>query len=271
MPCADSYPYFDPNLYLTTPGRLQTDVSTNGLAIVDLGPNLNAEALYDLARGLGRVMLEPTDAVRVQAYQGSVVRVETLGDSADVVTPANPVAPQGMHIDHALTAPPDMQPLRVLLGSVVPPLPDSGGQTTVCDMQAVFDGLSEEEQELLSQSTQRMLEEDEDGELKVVQTSENTLITTYNGRWYISLWDPGPYGEKWDLEIPEDATPEQARAAVEHMHNLLYDPQNTKAVPWKEGRVVILDNHRILHGRTPQPKPSPRAILRAKVLEPLSA
>ena len=160
----------------------------------------------------------------------------------------------GMHVDHA-TIPPLEQPSYVLLGSLVPPRHKNGGDTAVIPMSSVFENLTPDETQLLRESRQHFA--------TAYYTSEsaaNLVSTSRKGEEYISIWD----GEPWTLISPEGTDLKRREQTVSNLRDLIYDKQYVRNVPWEPGRVAVLRNDKMLHGRTAQIEPEKRVVLRAK-------
>lgn len=257
----DTYPYLDITPYIVDVDGMVEQVEREGLAAVDLSVPVDADRMLSLASILGSPMPEHDKSIQSNVIGGSVLRLVTVYDQgADHTLQPFSADELTMHMERSM-APLSDQPSHLILGCIVPPRPDAGGQTIINDMKNIFRVLTQDEQDVLSESRQRLLN---NGRPSVV--SANTIIAEYGNRKYFSFRDAGEYGDDWDLE--SSVGNDMLAGIVHKMYNQLYKTSNIRAVPWEEGRVIIIDNRRFFHARTAQISPTDRELLRVRIQTP---
>lgn len=260
---AEAYPYLNELPYMTTPERAFHTANLHGLGIIDYDDAITHETIYDLGTQIGKVQEASRDSVRRAAYLGSIVSIKpNLEPDQDETQQVFSKSAMGMHVDHS-ARPADKQPTHFLLGCVEPPAPGNGGDTVVSFNGPIFDVLSKEQEELLSNSHQRHY--NQHGEVESV--AEATFIDEQRTRRFFSFWDSGEYGQAWDVQTPADASEAEAHEAVAAIFDRMLDPTYARIIPWKPNRVVVFNNHALLHGRTAQADTSSRELLRGHIAE----
>lgn len=79
-----------------------------------------------------------------------------------------------------------------------------------------------------------------------------------------------PHADTPKLNVPEvlidGMEPDQVEGFFQQMRALLYDPRYCYAHVWRDGDMLIADNHALLHGRTAFRPQSPRYLYRVHIL-----
>lgn len=257
-----NYPPIEVEPIMATPQNFAEVLAEHGAAVVDLVTPATPDAMLELAEQVGDPMPESDPNVQHNVIGDSVLRLVTQ-HGHDVGMHQQPFSASEltMHMERSL-APIDQQPTHLLLGCVVAPRTEAGGQTIVNPMSNLFRSLSEREQEILRAAHQQIMR---DG--NVTSVSPNTMISTRpeNSREFFSFRDAGAYGVDWNIDFPQGTPPDTQTAIVDKIYTSLYAPSNISAIPWRVGRVVGVDNHRFFHARTQQTGPTDRELLRVRV------
>jgi alpha-ketoglutarate-dependent taurine dioxygenase len=138
-------------------------------------------------------------------------------------------------------------PSYIFFHCEVAPPPGSGGETLFCDTTRLVTRLSPEERARLE---------------KIRITYSTEKIVHYGGRFTAPLFGVHPRSRDEILRFAEPVedlnpvsleieglAPGAEAAFLEEMRVRLYDPAVCYAHSWREGDVVIADNHSLLHGR----------------------
>jgi alpha-ketoglutarate-dependent taurine dioxygenase len=144
------------------------------------------------------------------------------------------------------------------------PAPGSGGETTFCDAVGLLRRVAPEERALWER-------------VRVTYSTEK--VVHYGGTFTAPLIDRHPVSGEAVLrfaEPVEDLNP--VRLSIEgvpadeqphflaRMHELLNDPAVCLAHGWRNGDVVLADNHALLHGRREFRAAAPRHLRRVNIL-----
>jgi alpha-ketoglutarate-dependent taurine dioxygenase/4-hydroxybenzoate polyprenyltransferase len=168
-----------------------------------------------------------------------------------------------LHWDGAFA---DAVPHWLVFRCVAAPPADAGGETVFVDTVAALTRATAAQRERWSRA-------------RVRYTTEKKAH--YGGTFTASVIDIHPtlgvpvirYAEPVsDLNpvavLPLSLDPPAAEALMAELREALYDPRVQLAVPWRDGDVVIADNHALLHGRRAFDADAPRHLLRVNVLDP---
>lgn len=212
---------------------------------------LAPEALAAASRALGPLQPWPF---------GAVHELKRAADAENYLYTERAVP---LHWDGAFA---DAVPHYLVFRCVAAPPPDAGGETTFVDTVAALARAS---------AAQRARWE----RARVAYRTEKKAH--YGGRFTSPVVTRHPtlgcpvmrYAEPVDDLNPVAATPldldaREAEALQRELREALYDPAVQLALPWRDGDVVVADNHALLHGRRAFRADAPRHLLRVNVLDP---
>lgn len=144
------------------------------------------------------------------------------------------------------------------------PPPGSGGETLFCDGGLVLERASPELRAVWE---------------RIRITYETEKVVHYGGRFTAPLVGRHPgsgrpvlrYAEPVEALNPvtlavEGMGPREQAAFVDGLRERLYDPAVCLAHAWRDGDVVIADNHALLHGRRAYDPAAPRHLRRVNIL-----
>ena len=155
-------------------------------------------------------------------------------------------------------------PHYIFFHCVTAPPPEAGGETTFSDAVAALNRVSPDERRLWD-------------ELRITYTTQK--VVHYGGSFTSPLVGVHPAKGEPVLRFAEpvvDLNPvslscesldaAQLDALVARLQHLLYDPRLLYEHRWRDGDVVIADNHALLHGRRAFRADAPRRLRRVNVL-----
>lgn len=154
------------------------------------------------------------------------------------------------------------------------PPPGAGGETLFCDTRRVLQRAAPHEQEEWEQISITYSTE------KVVHyggTFSSPLLARHPESGELIIRYAEPVDDLNPVRLEIEGIPAAAAAAaaagaegreafLARMRRRLYDPQVCYAHPWRDGDILIADNHALLHGRRAFSESAPRHIRRVNVL-----
>lgn len=146
--------------------------------------------------------------------------------------------------------------------------PTSGGESLLADTHRVWTNASPEQRSWLSTLRCRYRQDKTahyggDVVLDVVSTHPQTAVTVLRYAEPVA----GPGGSAPQVLRPDGgADGDQTALLATYMAQALYQPEVCLTHPWQDGDLVLLDNHRLLHGRHAFGDSSGRHLRRIHVL-----
>jgi alpha-ketoglutarate-dependent taurine dioxygenase len=155
-------------------------------------------------------------------------------------------------------------PHYVFFHCQVAPPPGSGGETTFCDTVRLLRSLPPEERRRwegvrITYSTEKVVHYGGTFTAPLLSRHPNT------GEEVLRCAEPVEDLNPVRLAIEGVPAAEQP-ALLRRLHELLNDPAVCYAHAWREGDVVLADNHALLHGRRAFTQPAARHLRRVNVL-----
>lgn len=214
--------------------ELVPGAAAHGVAAVQLAEPLAPRDLLRLGGTLGGLIPETAPAVRHRVTAGRILNLVTdVPETADV--DQQPFAANWllMHTESS-ARPPASQPRHLLFQCLAEAASLVDGQTVVVPSDSVASQLSPTDLTVL-------------GHVRYCG-ARHPLVRWEAGRPVFSFRDPGsrPLALDADCRVPAD----RVGAAVTALLTALYRTEEVYAVPWRQGLLVLLDNHRVFHGRT---------------------
>lgn len=223
-----------------------------GVALVDLPAPLTIDELIAFGERFGRVMPETHPSVQDRVERGVVLNlVREHAATRDVELQPFSTDSLLMHTEHSLR-PVAAQPRTIVLSCVVADAADADAMTVVSPTEAVLDRLAPSERELL--------------EGLYLKGAPAPILRTEGLRQVLAFRDFGPDALAWTHSA--DVDPVAVGAAVSALVASVYEPATLRTVSWRPGRLLLVDNWAVLHGRTAsldQARPRPRHLQRVRI------
>jgi len=146
---------------------------------------------------------------------------------------------------------------------IAPPV-GSGGETTFCDTRRVLERLTPEDRRLwevvqITYSTEKIVH--------YGGTFTSPLLAAHPATGETVVRFAEPVEDLNPVRLAIEGIPEEKQPAfLARMHELLNDPTCCYAHSWREGDVVLADNHALLHGRRGFTQPAARHLRRVNIL-----
>jgi Taurine catabolism dioxygenase TauD, TfdA family len=213
--------------------KLRMDVVDHGCAAVQLDRALTTGEFMAVGRAWGNPIPEHAPAVQPFVEEGCVLHlIVRYGLTDDVDRQPFSATPILLHTEGSLR-PTIHQPRHLLFDCLVPPTPGSGGQTVVVGMRDVVSSLDPETRIVLSTT-------------RYAGSGMAPVLRRVGRSHVICFRDFG--GERPALATNVDA--ERVERAFSSLLAALYNPRWIFGLPWRSNMLVLLDNWRVLHGRT---------------------
>jgi alpha-ketoglutarate-dependent taurine dioxygenase len=229
-------------------GRLRDWVADHRLALLR-GFAPPDDAMLAFCRRLGEVL---------EWEFGAVNELQVRSDTKNYLYTNREVP---MHWDGAFAG---RVPHYIFFHCQVAPLPGSGGQTTFCDAVELLPRATPEERRLWQ-------------EVRITYRTEK--VVHYGGTFTQALLDrhlvsgeavvrfAEPVEDLNPVRLEIHGLPAETHAEfLAEMHRRLNDPAVCLAHEWREGDVVLADNHALLHGRRAFTQPAARHLRRVNIL-----
>ncbi|MFF2546243.1 TauD/TfdA family dioxygenase [Kitasatospora sp. NPDC058063] len=216
------------------PAVLAAAAAETGVALAVLPRPLSPAEFCALGAELGEPMVESAPAVQSRVTAGRILNLVTeLPATTDVDVQPFAAGSLLMHTESS-ARPPAEQPRHLLFQCLAAAHAPADGQTVVVPADAVADRLGPERVELLGRLRYR--------------GAAHSLARREGGRVVFSFRDPGTAPLALDHTGAEPAA--EVTAAVDDLCAAVYQSAHARSVPWRVGLLVLLDNHRVFHGRT---------------------
>jgi alpha-ketoglutarate-dependent taurine dioxygenase len=213
---------------------LRERVDDAGLALFQLTRPLDVDEFIALARVLGVPERETDRSLMDRVVSGIILDLKP--DSTLPVTEhSQPFTPQPLtyHVEGS-RRPLGASPTYLLFQCLERPAVDQGGQTIVRSIDDTLAALTEATQTVLANTVLNP------------ELTTATVIYERGGRRTLNFRDPAPAEFRW--RSPYDRA--EVVCAFAELLSVIYDRNATVGIPWREGLLVVVDNHRWLHART---------------------
>jgi alpha-ketoglutarate-dependent taurine dioxygenase len=214
---------------------LRRQVGIWGVGGVQLDRALGDGELLDLASRWGAPLAEHAPEVRRFVDQECILNLVPEWDRrADVDRQPFSSSSILLHTEGSRRPVRD-QPRYLVFSCRQPPAPDEGGQTVLVRMDEVASALPAAVTEVL-------------GRVRYAGAGMPPLARTEGTQTVFSFRDFGT--EPLELVRPPAVGARSVEEAIEALLATLYDPGRLVGLGWTRHLLVVLDNHRVFHGRT---------------------
>lgn len=221
-------------------GELAAAADRHGVAAAALDRPLTPAEFLAFGERLGRPIPEGTGAVEQFVDERFILNLVThFGATDDVDRQPFSRSPILLHSEGSRRALTD-QPRRLLFNCVEPSPAALGGQTVVVRNEDVVDQLSAEGREVLALTRYAG-----EGGAPVLRRDEDE-------RPVLCFRDFGETPLAWESDQPVEA--ETVAHALDELMRAAYNPETLTGLTWTGHLLVVLDNNRVLHGRTAIPE-----------------
>lgn len=213
---------------------LRERVDHAGLALFQLTRPLDADDFIAVARVLG-VPERETDRSLMDRVVSDVILDLKPDSTLPVTEHSQPFTPQPLtyHVEGS-RRPVGTSPTYLLFQCLEAPAVGRGGQTIVRSVDNTLAALTEATQAVLANTVLNP------------ESTTATVIYERGGRRTLNFRDPAPAEFRW--WSPYDRV--EVVCALAELLSVIYDRDATVGIPWHEGLLVVVDNHRWLHART---------------------
>lgn len=168
-----------------------------------------------------------------------------------------------LHWDGAFA---DAVPHFLVFRCVAAPPEGAGGETTFVDTLAVLRRASADQKDRWSRAEVRYSTEKK---AHYGGTFTSPVLARHPSLGVPVIRYAEPVNDLNPVSVePLDLEGAAAAALMKELSEALHDPAVELALPWRDGDVVIADNHALLHGRRAFRADAPRHLLRVNVLDP---
>jgi alpha-ketoglutarate-dependent taurine dioxygenase len=229
--------------------QLRAEVAGHGLAVLRGFAAPSDDEMLAFCRRLGDVL---------EWEFGAVNELQTRPDARNYLY-TNRAVP--FHWDGAFVG---RVPHYIFFHCQAAPPPGSGGETTFCDTERLLERVTPDERARWER-------------VRITYSTEK--VVHYGGTFTAALVGRHPMSGEAVLrfaEPVEDLNPvrlsiegvheEEQPRFLARMHELLNDPAVCYAHEWRDGDVVLADNHALLHGRRAFRASAPRHLRRVNIL-----
>jgi len=209
-------------------------VDNAGLALFQLTRPLDTNEFVALAATLGLPERE-TERSLMDRVTGGIILNLTPDSTLPLTEDSQPFTPQPLtyHIEGS-RRPLGMSPAYLLFQCLECPAVDRGGQTIVRSISDTLAALAETTQAVLASTV-----------LNPEATTAPVIYERGNQRT-LNFRDPAPAEFRWQSQYDRA----EVVSAFAQLLSAIYDSDATVGIPWREGLLVVVDNHRWLHART---------------------
>lgn len=191
---------------------------------------------------------------------GSVHELKRVPDTENYLYTEHEVP---LHWDGAFA---DAVPHWLVFRCVAAPPPDAGGETVFVDTIAAWGHASEAQRARWSGAQVRYTTEKK---AHYGGTFTSAVAARHPGLGVPVIRYAEPVRDLNPVTVePLDLDPPGASALMAELGEALHDPRVELALPWRDGDVVIADNHALLHGRRAFHVDAARHLLRVNVMDP---
>ncbi|MFE3551876.1 TauD/TfdA family dioxygenase [Streptomyces kronopolitis] len=216
-----------------------------GLAVVQLDGPLPPDRFMALGESLGTATPETDPAVQPFVQDRVILNLRSRhAPTAEVSLQPFARNSLSLHSESSGASVP-RQPRYIVLMCVNPGDDTPHAQTVLVSMRDVARRLSPGALELLSHTSYRD------------SPAAPPLARHVDGRWVFSFRDFLDQELRWTHDRP-DTDPETVNAALRELLAAMYAPDETVAVRWRRGLLVVIDNTYYFHGRTAGAATPPR-------------
>jgi alpha-ketoglutarate-dependent taurine dioxygenase len=213
--------------------RLRVDVARDGCAAVQLDRPFATHELLTVGQAWGPPIPEHAPTTQPFVEAGCILHlVVQWGRTDDVDRQPFSASPILLHTEGSRRPTID-QPRYLLFDCLVPPAPESGGQTVVVRMSDVVAALDTETRAVLSATRYAGT-----GMPPVLRRVAESDVVCFRDFAHARP------------ELGTDVDPARVDQAFTALVTALYDPRSMFALPWRSNMLVLLDNRRVFHGRT---------------------
>ncbi|WP_157139183.1 TauD/TfdA family dioxygenase [Gordonia alkanivorans] len=224
--------------------RLTSRSSEQGVAVLDIGRPLTADALVQLGWRMGTVLAERDPAVTSFCENEYVLNLRSTEDAGDFEL--QPFSPRELFAHtEASHRPSGQRPTWIVLQCLTANEDDASAQTVAIAMDAVARCLSAVQLETL-RSTQRV------GSSHPVVECDAPVF---------ALRDPSVTDDRFT----SDSGKEAADAAVLAAMKAVYQTRLVRRIPWRPGVIAAIDNTKVFHARTAGEPHGSRHLQRVRV------
>ncbi|MGK5632266.1 TauD/TfdA family dioxygenase [Streptomyces sp. URMC 123] len=235
---------------------LRERLAADGYALLHLDEPLSTSDYIAVGRRLGEPMPETDAAVLPYVEQGVMLNlVAAAGKTSDASLQPFATNFLTLHTEGS-TRRPEEQPRYIVLMCCEPGISTSA-RTVLVPMAEVLRRLSPHDAELLERVRYRAFE------------GAPPLLRDVRGTPVFSFRDFHTQPLEWLLDGSDDEA-EDVGPALRRLLTAMYAPGSARAVEWRPGMLVAIDNHRFFHGRTAgdgRVPETPRHLKRLRLLE----